>query len=449
MLARTVLALSALVLTCGGFSCAKSSAEEGESGLAFHGEGSLLNGFSFNTGPQPPTGPANVSLRLSGSGVVKVDARARVESSALVGNAASGKLAIDAHVKLDGTLKIDSPIKKSTGDIPGLKDIDIAIAGASTFDPFLLDATSAEVTANIPETKLPDVPLGSVPGKLQLTVVAGSKLTTTYRGSCMTIESGLAHYRGSAVTSGTLVIRGTIVLELPSPLNKSIDLPEITVPVPSATSDVKFAVVATAGATDGTTGSCATDADAGADGDPGSDGANEDSGTVDSTVTDSGGFDTSTTDSVSPDVSTDTAPTRCTGEEPEPNDTPSMARTLGAIDDCDGSGKSTSGVLSSASDVDVYKFDGKDTFGCSVNAYVKITGPVKACIKAVCKSGTTEFKGCTKGIKSVESECCSSTEAEIDFNCTGTTSEDTTVTMIVTSTASTLTCGGYTLAYHY
>src|SRR5205085_2672002 len=86
--------------------------------------------------------------------------------------------------------------------------------------------------------------------KLQLTVVKGSTLKTTYHGTCMTIAGGQAQYEGSAVTAGSLVIHGTIVLELPSPLNKSIELPEITVPIPSATSAVTFAAVATPGADD-------------------------------------------------------------------------------------------------------------------------------------------------------------------------------------------------------
>jgi hypothetical protein len=171
--------------------------------------------------------------------------------------------------------------------------------------------------------------------------------------------------------------------------------------------------------------------------------------TVDSSVTDTG---TSTTDTGSPPTDTgttmDTGPTACSGEEPEPNDTPSTARALGGIDDCDGSGATIVGVLSSSSDVDVVTFDGSDSFGCSVNPYVKTTGPVKICLKPTCKSGTTELKSCPKGTLT-GGECCGTTEVELEINCTGTTSDDAKITMTVRSNGSSSACAGYSLAYHY
>ncbi|MBI2390407.1 MAG: hypothetical protein HYV09_12530 [Deltaproteobacteria bacterium] len=176
--------------------------------------------------------------------------------------------------------------------------------------------------------------------------------------------------------------------------------------------------------------------------------AGEDSSTTDTAT---GGDDTGAggdTGSGADTAPVDTGPTPCTGEEAEPNDTPSTARKLGAIDDCDGSGKTVNGVLSSSSDVDVLTFDGSDVFGCSVNPTAKVTGPVRVCIQAVCKSGTTEIKSCPKGVRT-GSECCGAPEAAIEINCTGTTSEDTKVTMTVRGDGSSLTCAGYSLAYHY
>ena len=202
------------------------------------------------------------------------------------------------------------PIKKSTGDIPGLKDIGIAIVGSAAFDPFLLDGAGAEVTAAIPETKLPDIPLGSVPGKLRLTVVSGSQLTSKFQASCMTVASGSAQYEGSAVTSGKLVIKGTIVLELPSPLNKEVELPEITVPIPSATSKVEFQPVAVSGAADDKAGTCST----GTETDAGVDSGNTMDSSDTSVVDDTGFVSDSAFDSRSTDTSTDTGPKVCLGE---------------------------------------------------------------------------------------------------------------------------------------
>lgn len=192
-------------------------------------------------------------------------------------------------------------------------------------------------------------------------------------------------------------------------------------------------------ADDDDTGS--TDDDTGsADDDTGSPG---DSATVNDSTADSGTTDTGTTDT----GTTDTDPTSCSGEEAEPNNTEATARALGTIDDCDGSGKSTSGVISSSSDVDVYAFNGTDTFGCSVNPTVTATGSVTLCMKLACKSGTTELKSCTKGVK-MGTECCG-TSVEADVNCTGTTSDDTKVTITVRPNASASACAAYTLAYHY
>jgi hypothetical protein len=195
--------------------------------------------------------------------------------------------------------------------------------------------------------------------------------------------------------------------------------------------------VDTRGSTDDDTSTdedTATDEDTGA---PAGDSSTTDTG---SSMTDTGTTDTGTT--------TDTGPTACSGEEPEPNDTPSTARTLGGIDDCDGSGATIVGVLSSSSDVDVVTFDGSDSFGCSVNPYVKTTGPVKICLKPTCKSGTTELKSCPKGTLT-GGECCGTTEVELEINCTGTTSDDAKITMTVRSNGSSSTCAGYSLAYHY
>lgn len=167
-----------------------------------------------------------------------------------------------------------------------------------------------------------------------------------------------------------------------------------------------------------------------------------DTGTVgeDSAIEDTG---TPSEDTGTPD----TDPPSCPTEETEPNDTPSTARAFGGIDDCDGSGKVVTGVLSTSSDLDLLSYDGSDTFGCSVNPTATVTGPATVCIRAACKSGTTEIKSCPKGTRT-GTECCGKT-AEIEINCTGTTSDDAKITMTVKGDGSSFTCAAYSVSFHY
>jgi hypothetical protein len=402
-------------------SCCARGGDSDDGGLLFSGESKLLEGFTFNTGPQPSTGPASVSLRLSGDGALKVSATGIVEGDKLAGKPGTGRIDLGAHVKLDGSLKIDTAFKKSDGDIPGLKDIDIPITGSATFDPFLLDG-NVVTTADIPETKLPDVPLGSVPGKLRLTVKSGSKLTSKYQGTCLTIASGVAHYEGQAATGGTIVLKGTIVLELPAPLNQEIAIPELEIAIPSATPKLVFGDVAVPGVADGTFGTCATPAkDAGVEKDVGE--VTADTGTP-----------------------AETAPP-CTDHR-EPDDTQATAHVLGKLNDCDGSAAMVYGVFSSNTDVDVLRFEGEDTFGCAVNAFAEVvSGPAEICMRPVCIVGTTEFQGCNHGVR--EGDRCCGTRVEAKFNCQGTTKDSAHVYMSVRNHLFVESCASYSLRYHY
>ncbi len=231
--------------------------------LAFHAEAPALPGFSYDTGLQPPTGPARMSLKLVAAGNVVVDAAATADGTAVTGRPGGGKLKLDVHVKLEGTLKVDAGTVKYDGPIPGLAGVDVPIGGEKPFDGLLLDGPAAQVDANLPETKLPDIPLGTVPGHLSITVVAGSKLTTSFKGACVEVHGGKATYTGQITTAGTLVLKSQIVLNIP--LIKPIDLPDTTVPIPSSSKPLVSAIVEAPGAPDSTTGACGS-AGAGSDG---------------------------------------------------------------------------------------------------------------------------------------------------------------------------------------
>jgi hypothetical protein len=249
-----VFVLVGSALLSGG--CGDEAAGSGAEAVTFEAQAEPLGGFSFDTGLIPKGSPAQVSLKVSAGGNVKVVAVGERGADGLAGKAGGGKLSLDLHVKMDGRLKIDSPLKKIDDALPGLKDIDVPITGEIPFEPFMLgEGESAELSAAIPETKLPPIPLGSVPGKLEITVTGKSAVKSSFSGTCMSVAGGLASYKGITKTSGSLVLKGRLLVELPMPLDKAIDLGEIEVPIPGSTTALAFGPQDVAGVADGQTGS--------------------------------------------------------------------------------------------------------------------------------------------------------------------------------------------------
>jgi hypothetical protein len=161
---------------------------------------------------------------------------------------------------------------------------------------------------------------------------------------------------------------------------------------------------------------------------------------------------------IAPDTAIETAPEvgpTCTGEETEPNDRAIEAVPLGTIDDCDSSGSTLHGVLSSASDVDYWHFQGNDTFGCSVDPTVSTTQSVKLCVFVACLHGPTEVKGCTDSTPTLSDEglhgCCTDGpgDAVVDFTCTLVGSDDSADVYIRVEDPSASSCEHYDVAYHY
>jgi hypothetical protein len=225
------------------------SANSTSADVAFHAEAPVLPDFSYDTGLQPSSGPAQLSLKLTSTGSIVVDAAATKSGDKLQGKAGAGKLKLDMHVKFDGQLKVDAGVTKYDGPFPGLKDLDIPIAGDTAFDGFSIDGDPAHVAANLPETKLPDIPLGSVPGHLSLTVLGGSTVTTSYQGSCVQVQGGQATLHGHTVTSGKLLMKAQIVLDIPL-YSKSIDLPQFSVDLPKSDKPLDSGAAAAQGVAD-------------------------------------------------------------------------------------------------------------------------------------------------------------------------------------------------------
>ncbi|MEJ7728413.1 MAG: hypothetical protein WKG00_04280 [Polyangiaceae bacterium] len=143
----------------------------------------------------------------------------------------------------------------------------------------------------------------------------------------------------------------------------------------------------------------------------------------------------------------------CLDEGPgEPNETEATAFDLGDIEDCDSAGDQVSAVLDGPDDVDWYRYDGDDTFGCSVdpNRGITVNGSVRLCKFVDCVSGTAEFD-CPEGSVTATSPgghpgCCSNNGFGIDPNCSG-IDDDSTVYIRIDEP--TLPCAEYTVTYQY
>lgn len=467
--AVTIAAMAMAMVACGGGADAAgdgAAASESTSALTFVAEASPLADFKYDTGLIPDGSPAQVQIKLTAGGGLKVEAAAAKGTAGLEGKAGGGKLSIDLHMKLDGRLKVESALKNYDGDLPGLKDIDIPIVGSVPFDGLLLDeADSALASADLPETTLPEIPLGSIPGSLVLTVAKGSKLTSKFHATCLSVAGGTATYAGESKTGGTLVLKGKIVLKLPMPLNKEIELPEITVPIPEVTTATEAAPLSVAGVDDGSQGACggataggkpSTGGSTGGSGSPDDNGNPDDNGGGSSTPPSGGGSGGGggggTPDGGAPDSGTTTPPAPTCSD---PGDAPGTEATGKAFSTNDGIDTATTvkGVLNGSADVDYYTgtvTDGSfallqpnltnSTSGAQLCAFVKCGGGHATTV--TCSAGTlTTNENGTKG-------CCVSGPGALkpSWDCSGSLDETATVSFRVKSTGANA-CVPYSFSY--
>jgi hypothetical protein len=402
-----VSAMAAAVVACGS---AGSDAGSGENdatsaALAFHAEASPLADFKYDTGLLPEGSPAQVELKLSAGGGITVDVAAQPGSAGLEGKPGGGKLALDIHMKMTGRLKVDSTFKSYDGEIPGLANIDIPIAGDEVFDGLLLgDSDNALATADLPETTLPEIPLGSIPGSLILTVSKGSQLTTKYRGTCLSVASGSATYTGASTTSGTLVLNAKIVLKLPAPLDKSIDLLPITVTIPEVTTKVEGAALSVGSMADAMTGNCNATAAA--------NGATPSSPSSGGGPSNPAGGDPAGPTNPAPPSNPGTPPAQnsCIDNN-DPGATEGTATMLADTSDAQNSPIVVNGVLNGSGDVDYYSVKMADTAFHDINDDFENKGVgTEMCVFMQCVTGSTNFKGCNAGTQATsesgEPGCC-------------------------------------------
>lgn len=239
------LALGALL------SAGCSDGEEAGAELAFSGKQALLEGFSFTTGYQPAGSPIQVKLELSSAGAITAAAKGTPTDGTLQPTAGSGTFKLDGKIKVKVSLKIDFAGKKFEGPLKGAPDIDIALSGTTTFEPFLL-GQKATLSAKMPMTKLATVPLAGalsgIPGvKGDLVINASADLSSAFSGVCAAVGDGAAQYTGSTATSGTLTIKPVVEISIPLLGSKKLDSLSVPVPIPATSATMDLGTFATSG----------------------------------------------------------------------------------------------------------------------------------------------------------------------------------------------------------
>ncbi|HVK63555.1 MAG TPA: hypothetical protein VM694_03730, partial [Polyangium sp.] len=234
----------ALIGACGGDDGAASSASAASEvvELTLHGEDELLPGFAYSTGLQPSGSPVQASFDLSAKGAATVDAKAAPSGSKsapkLTGIAGSGKVALSGGFSMVGNLKVDiTGLPPYDGPIPGLENIEIAFDGSTTFDPFSI-GTGVTTKALIPAVRLPEIPLGSVPGSLVLEVEDGSFVEIGFTGTCAAIHGTDVAYEGDIVRGGSLIIQPSIEIKVPGLGTKPFKIPKFTVDLALGTTNL-------------------------------------------------------------------------------------------------------------------------------------------------------------------------------------------------------------------
>lgn len=138
------------------------------------------------------------------------------------------------------------------------------------------------------------------------------------------------------------------------------------------------------------------------------------------------------------------------------------ARALPNTDDCDETEKTVSGVLSSATDVDLYRLSADDKTGCLTNNLFSMkTAGVELCVFVRCKNedvGKTTAVTCAAGTKKTDSAstwegCCGvgPVDPTPEYDCPGFASDDDSADyqIKVSPTATTKECQAYSFNYRF
>jgi hypothetical protein len=243
---RAIHLYSSAVLCIVG-ACATDGDEEGmgsgsegdqQHQIAFHGEVEAFPGFGYDTGLLPAASPVQLQLKFSAHGKLTADAQATVggagDTLAVAATPGSGKFALDAGVKAEARLKVAiTGLPPYDGPIPGIENFALALQNEATFDPFLLSGSKSNLAMNLPETELPPIPLGSIPGKLIITVSSKSTVNSTLTGICAGLDANKVQFLAETATNATIVLKPKIVITVPIVGDKEFLIPEISFNTPA------------------------------------------------------------------------------------------------------------------------------------------------------------------------------------------------------------------------
>jgi hypothetical protein len=136
----------------------------------------------------------------------------------------------------------------------------------------------------------------------------------------------------------------------------------------------------------------------------------------------------------------------------EPNDSEAAAADLGKLNDCDTNGKTMSFALDGPGDVDWYRYQGSDDFGCVVDPtrVILASDTIRICSFAQCVSGQISVD-CKNGAGSSASPagwpgCCHNQGFVMGIECPGTADDADVLVRVDQGVAA---CTSYSLSYHY
>ncbi len=229
---------------CGGGGGGGGSGGGGDDGggatedVAFQGEISAFPGYGYDSGWLPDASPIQVKLLFQTEGALKAVADATVGGSGaapiMSGKAGSGTYEISVKLIFQVLIKVDFAAVSYEGPVDENADISFAIAGETTFDPFLIDG-AAMATADIPETEMARIPLaGSIPAVTgDVVIVISGKVNSEFKGVCAAVNETSATYHGVTETSAALILKPSVEIEIPFVLEEKLEAFDVPVDIPA------------------------------------------------------------------------------------------------------------------------------------------------------------------------------------------------------------------------
>ena len=401
---RLILVVAVLpLLACGGGGSDSKDQNTEPTEVSFAGEQAAIPDYSYDTGWLPAASPIQVKLIFNTAGKLTAKAEAIVggttDAPILSGKAGTGLFEMKVLFQFQVLIKVDVSVVQYEGPVDENADIVFEFGGEATFDPFLLGG-AAEIVADVPETQLASIPLAaSIPGvDINVIVHIAGTVTSTFSGACAAVNDSEAHYVGTTLILGNLILRPSVTISALM-YEETLDAFDIPVDVPETALTMDLGTVAVTpggGAVDGggslgTVGTC--------DGTvvPPADAISEDDVVDPADVVETP--DTVVAPDVEPGSCADTCPGCCDGE---------LCLPGGAVEAC-----GADGSVCTACEEAALCVGGE----CQTGPYDCATQCQGCCIDNQCVSGTGD-KAC--GLDGLDCVACGTDEVCYSGGCEGT-----------------------------